>query len=786
MAHSLRKYLSNRGSALFMVISTMTALMITCMAMYFSVVSARDAEYAVFNDAQSYQSGISIADTILGGLKDAQLSGLMNKMAGMNVGDTMSTNGNDFASLAEGGTKEDVSQLGAYSVDITRLPDETLDGTTKMTYDIATTTSVNGVPSVVHTYIHISKGGGAGTGDSNIFSATGYVPNDAYLDGGYFLTDVFYDTQSSYVGSFGGTAFNVGRNFATGGDLYCNSYLGPVEKDKVDSPDLDKPTTWAIRGNFTNGFTAGISLNPGSNVYVGGDMNLTGNGGNVFSNANIYINGDLNLYEGRSFDDNVNLFVNGDVNIYKVCNVGNLYVNGSVNVKYDHGGWDGYNKNFVKSWNNDAKNDDEDFLSVSEMLKILDSETRTRTYYKWEINDDDSSEPDYYGELDETSSSVNKIKVGVNHTNADYVTDKGRTIPKETYTYVIAYPGSESASTADAVCKAGILVDTCVYVPWDKPAAVIIDTGDSEDNTMVLRLAANVDKDGDGTDETFMWDPTGNSSQTPFGIIVKGKGTVIFDVPEGVTYQEVTKQQTMSYGWFVLLGGIESDIDGQHTYDVSPCNGETEDMEKPLQFIHLVCDGDECDECKGHYTETTSTRKCQKCGGDMTNVYCSEHDGLIGQYCKSCEPEKKDSINCSSHIDKNAVDAYLDSHPDINARMKYKGARIYPHCNIFLVSCEESADMRFASTVDGDDIQKNGFFGFIYAPYMTYRSDLGGANGLRLVGGLLVSDFIINCTYGFIGCYPTKMPEELMGDPDALESLNGFTSQSWKIDLGSY
>ncbi len=28
MAHSLRKYLSNRGSALFMVISTMTALMI--------------------------------------------------------------------------------------------------------------------------------------------------------------------------------------------------------------------------------------------------------------------------------------------------------------------------------------------------------------------------------------------------------------------------------------------------------------------------------------------------------------------------------------------------------------------------------------------------------------------------------------------------------------------------------------------------------------------------------------------------------------------------------------
>ena len=65
MRHTLRKYLSNRGSALFMVLSTMTALLISCTAMYFSVVSSRSTQYAVFYQQQSYQSATSLADAVM-------------------------------------------------------------------------------------------------------------------------------------------------------------------------------------------------------------------------------------------------------------------------------------------------------------------------------------------------------------------------------------------------------------------------------------------------------------------------------------------------------------------------------------------------------------------------------------------------------------------------------------------------------------------------------------------------------------------------------------------------
>ena len=74
MAHSLRKYLSNRGSALFMVISTMTALMIACMAMYFSVLSSRTTQFATFFREQSYQSALSLNDMVLAGLMDGTLT----------------------------------------------------------------------------------------------------------------------------------------------------------------------------------------------------------------------------------------------------------------------------------------------------------------------------------------------------------------------------------------------------------------------------------------------------------------------------------------------------------------------------------------------------------------------------------------------------------------------------------------------------------------------------------------------------------------------------------------
>ena len=59
-----------------MVLSTMTALLIVVMAMYFSVVSSCSVQYAVFNQEQSYQSSISVADAVIAGLNDGKLDKL--------------------------------------------------------------------------------------------------------------------------------------------------------------------------------------------------------------------------------------------------------------------------------------------------------------------------------------------------------------------------------------------------------------------------------------------------------------------------------------------------------------------------------------------------------------------------------------------------------------------------------------------------------------------------------------------------------------------------------------
>ena len=191
MVHSLRKYLTNRGSALFMVLSTMTALMITCMAMYFAVVSSRSAGFAVFNQQQSYQSALSIAEMTVGSLGDI-LTNSGVSIESVPVGETiLTTDGNGFKALNPASSGEDDDYLGAYDVTMTRLADETIDKEKFFTVDIAVTTSVSGVKEVYHQVVNIIQEDGTPNQKGKIFSSTGYVPNDSFVSKGRFYSDVY-------------------------------------------------------------------------------------------------------------------------------------------------------------------------------------------------------------------------------------------------------------------------------------------------------------------------------------------------------------------------------------------------------------------------------------------------------------------------------------------------------------------------------------------------------------------------------------------------------------------
>lgn len=774
MAHTLRKYLSCRGSALFMVLSTMTALMICCMAMYFSVVSSRSTQYATFNQQQSYQSAVSISDTLIGGLNDGSLAEFGSLLNGLtNPGDSVTTGSNGFEAFGKTSGIESTdaydSQLGAYSVTVTRLEDETVAGTTRKTYDVVVTTSVNGVKEAYHTVVYAPAEPPVTSGPSNtqIFAGTGYVPNDNAFNYGVFNTNVFLDSPEVFVKGYAGLGndMKISSDLSCGGNMTINDYFEVTE---------DRPMTFAIRDTFkfTSASDNWLSFKGSekSTVLVGRDMYIEGNC--AIKNANVYILGDLYIAGNMGNLVDSNYFVAGKVylNGKQVGKEGNVGLSGVRCSAVDNslnGGVGPANPPAGK-WDNSVSSSG--FLTQEEALNLLLEKTETTNYYKWEID------TDKYPEVNPILGKKVTLKFTTTYLNP---------VPTYTLRYAeharrvsdIEYEGK------GCIIEDSVLTDDSGSVGYTG-LTVIIDTGDDPDNTFVIRVQANRDFDGDGRNEAFSWKPSSTNewSNRPVAVIVKGKGSVVIDVPEGVTYQDSDRQMTMHYGWFVLGGGTETtQTNGSIAYNAEVC--QTGNMVTFYsQFVHMDCyDGDGC-----VYMEENSSSTCPNCGGFKKTVSCVSH-GELSSYCPTCNPDLggDHAGECSHHIDKDAIDAYLNTHPDLKERMKGDdGEVIYPTTNIFLVSIEESADIRLSYGLDQKQIIQNALFGYVYAPYMTLNlfGDNSGGGYIRLFGGATVSDYIIQSNPAVVGCWPSQMPMNAMDQEKLQEELPG-APKNWKFDV---
>lgn len=807
MAHSLRRYLSNRGSALFMVISTMTALMVACMAMYFSVLSARTTQFATFFQQQSYQSAVSLNDMMRMGLMDGTfMSGdfdLLSVLSDMNEGDTITTGANGFTSFDSTLSGGDVAQMGSYSMDITRLPNEMVDGVDNMTFDIATTVINNGVADVMHTYVHIALTPDNEIPSKEIFASTGFIDNSTYLDAGYYMTDVFFDTEFTVLSMFNNQCRFAG-DLKAGGSMHIRGAFGQLT-DGSDIGATDKiygrynPVTWAIRDDLSMDWTGLMPFKSGSKVYVGGDLTLNGGGFDVdgAGTIDVYVFGDLTVPDSGIKTDKVNLYVGGNIYGAQIGTPASLHTNS--NTSFAH-----------TSWSNADK---------SKIMRDLNRATTTTTYRKWVINDGDpdkgldKTKGDYIPELDVKSGTAQEMTIALNSSN---MIQDG--IPALTSVYTIAYPGSASDDgTADFVGEAGIIKEVKGNFTGNMvPLSVVIDTGDNEDNIMTLRVSGYLKDDGitpDPNGRVFKWFTQCN---TTCQIIVKGKGTLIIDVPEGVIYQDCDRQKFLHYTWFKLLGGTENTTtitavvsQTANPWGVSDNWGEkevfyydgtaisTNSSPTAVSFIHTNC-GKNNPKCHCSYTCTDAKKKSgakiecpEHPGVFMQHVQCSVHgETKISDFCPKCdeytlnqvEELKKSGFEkgaCNNRLDKEAVNTYCASSgialPD----------GIYPKCDIFLVSSEESSEIRLANDLAGNAIMHNGFYGFIYAPYMTFKAEgNSGSGGLRLCGGLIVSDYVINDFLSMANLYPTKMPDELMGESS--ERMTGLAAKSWKVSLGTY
>lgn len=744
MKHALRKYLAPCGSALFMVISTMAALVVLCTAMYLSVVSSGKVQYATFNEEQAYITSTSVADILSAYITDSShsSSSFVENILKLKTGESIeTTNGNGFLSLgaAEGSGLDDTA-LGGYSAKITKLADETEDSTTWHVIDIAVTASKSGVMETTHTYLRYKDAEPTKVNDiDRFFTATGYVPNDIIVANGVFTSTMYFDAEFTKISRTVNSdeTGDEGSACRLNADMICaGTVMFEHEQATVNNPiyserkdDLStEPLSWYIGGDLVfkgkqpDDFQYMSQNGKNGLIIVGGDLDLRGTTNRSFKGVDIYVLGDCYIGEGL-LQDVGNLYVAGDV----IYSIGinqwggisawqpkvNMYVNGEVKTAGDgyHVVFDGSMDDAaiakikaMGTWND---NTDAEY-TVSAAKEKLDTKIGGSVYPKWNI-----------------TAPADTVNIHFD----DYNTSNE-------YIYYI-----------NEDCKIG-KITAAGNNHYRK--FIIIDTGE-EGDVRTIQLTDN----GDGY---FSWcaKPKGDGQTQTFGVNVLtiGQGTLVIDIPDDVIYHASYAQEFVGHmGWYKLL---DATVEG-YNYEKVP--------NVVKGYIH---NSEDCTTC----TYTTKTVNGE------TQYYCEKHK-------ISFDTNPNGSCICDGVVDKEAAKSSGKlsdiTIPGANL-VNYSGDltittdQLLPNVNIYLESCSESADIRLA---DGTrDSENSILFGYVYAPYMTYV-DMSTGGGTKCVGGLIVSDYIICGSYAYYYARPDQNISDIAGEN--FEVLNPTASREWRI-----
>ncbi len=762
MKHALRKYITPCGSALFMVVSTMAALIVLVTAMYMSVLSSRQVQYATFDQEQAYVTSTSIGDMVYSTIpKNAALqsaiSGLKNK------GDSISTNGNGFSAF--GGTQDDDQRLGAFDATITYV----YDLESQKIYDLAVTVENNGVYETSHTFIKVSPGK---TPDmrriSNFFTSTGYLPTDIWIKKVVTDSEVYFDNE--YVKmtyhDLGSAADDMIYN-------YSLTALGTVDIDlngsnKAIKGTLEKPLTWTIGVdlNYTpqnnNIDMGGNSSKDTGKMYIGRDFTYGGSNTktiaqytDVYVMRDCYLNSRTTLNGNLYIDGNLIIPVGQNPNDYGVVVNGELKVNGSIIhpdgtpvtragvIAGDH--WDPVNKNW----------------DVSLAKDFMNAKLTPSAWPAWTVNSVDDN-------IDIRFTSANN--------NTVYI-DKDGTLG--------AWSQEQDSQNH----------------------FIIIDTGKEITDVRNLTISANNNDKHDGG-EAFSWDPW-NAYKTT--VLTVGKGTLVLNVPDDVIYQDKSELFFGNIAWYTLRGGkVTVGGDGNLEFSRGDKWGETagklvdiiNDNKLIVQKSELKA-ANESGACE--YELVTTTIKVN--GKDQERKYytCKTHGGW---YDTAREDDSCTEIDdyiagngeslCAGRINHKAFDKYYSSPEGSgaydNVKKFYKNYGgyasswedyIYPNVNIYIASDSENARINFGeSDYSNGEVVRGMYFGYVYAPYMTfYVKSHGGENGtVRSIGGLVVSDIVLAVGAEFLFAQPDRSILGLM-DKNWQEA-GSWADKSWRLSYG--
>ena len=743
MKHALRKYLSPCGSALFMVVSTMAALTVLVTAMYMSVLSSRQVQYATFDQEQAYVTSTSVADIFTAYISDSKNASttIMKKISTMKAGQTITTNGNDFAAF--GGTKED-SAIGAYTVDIKRLNNETISGVDWNVYDIAVTVQKNGVAETTHSLVR-SKNGEPTQMEpiDRFFTSTGYLPNDVWISS--VTTDSTLYCDNEY------TIFSKDKYASGDGDVNINMDIvcagAALFNDKTTIKPVSKPMTWILGNNVTFGqcctisdFNLGTSSENGK-IIVGGDMTLEGNNaGKTFpANVDVYVMGNLYLGKNVYAFFNGNLYVKGDIiaESDKSHSFSSVYVNGTMKQR---------SGDDIKGTLNNKGTCPDNVMTDAE--NIMNSRIGGSVFPKWQAETAGLPIENIYFNTDDTNQGA----------SAKYIH------------YI------------DHDCTIGNVKDIYGGSGDSVNLTIVIDTGDDPQGVRTLSVMPNCDDVG--VDDTFMWYPEASpSGGKTITILTVGQGTLVIDVPDGVTYQASDQEFFGHIAWFMIAGGSIKE-----TAKGAPYFSRNTSLSPGLQSqIH---------NSSFILQEDDGTCSYRKVGSGKDSYYvCDSHGGSYEEHnVKTVEEGKKDTL-CVGRILKDKIDAYYVSHASVksnivdyysnyfgefrNGSSGYSLGSYYPNVNIFVISVLENADIQFGcKKSDNSSIMENVYCGYVYAPYMTYVS-IGSGGGLKNVGGLIVSDIALSGAYEYIFAQPERTITQISGED--MEALQPSGSRTWRV-----
>lgn len=857
MKHALRKYISPCGSALFMVVSTMAALIVLVTAMYMSVLSSRQVQYATFDQEQAYVSSTSLADAVVAMIANPETTAQKSLNSTISNTNTFKKGDQVYAKASELGITSG-GIIDSCDVCITRMSDEIIDGKTWFVYDISVTAVENGISETTHTFIRTTPSQKSDPPDINkFFTSTGYLPNDTMLTTGMYDTTMYYN--SDYV-KF--TKLDTNDNQPDNLDVQCGVVTaGTLELDNSNVKDvvLEKPGNWIIGGDLVikrwkSSFDLGgyakdgdmITCEDRGRMVIRGNLDMSQtednfNLGKVNEPSDLYVLGDLIIGNpSRTTYVTIygNVYVNGNIifsanSMWNAIN-GNIYLNGKIIAKAEpaNPSDDPYSKllNTHKP-KVDADGNWEEITSDSsyKLLKWTESnlpkrkvgdktetsgmtvekavsyigrhQSENESYPKWEVykgatppaSDASALSKAAYANFPETDINFCSDSVNVMSTDG-YVHIQSASMRNA----IAASLGSEAEAQAafepthvvkiDRDCTIHHIYDYGRESKNGPIVTLIIDTGDA-DTVRTINLRANRDTDGDGVEDTFSWRPimrspavaegslygelciplrdvkTGDlvwddyedtSNMNYINILTVGDGQLVVNVGE-FSYDTKVDGKTVSvknpivyesseyeffghYAWFMMLGGKEiTGPTGKPAYERPGWAGAKPDVTKYIHYAE-TCDNEACGKLK-EIDVTTANGKTKK-------IYeCSVHG-----YIYSLTDGDKEPIAGKCYCDGKILK------DDFPSTYMYDGKTQKPNVNIFIVSASESANFHIAVKDHNDKmIEGNVYFGYYYAPYMTYIDNTAkGRTGLKHVGGMIVSDYVMSGDNQYVFAKPDQ------------------------------